>query len=290
MGRYATLNADTKDIINCLLPGIAANFGADNVVDVIPQEIRMRSWDCARRKHILAETEDDPRNWGVQFLKDLVTISRLNGGNLTEFQDRLRAKVDVHIDEHPWCRLADIKEIREDYEHPPKPPGEVSPVEDSDGSTSEDDYHEELVEPELEKSKSGHRRRRNHEIYETRPQKQPKKRKHSHSTKRLRRDSSEGWERPDMSKRRRQSSRGESSTTPTRRNKGIADRQEFIESSDDDDDDRTLEEIEAATKVARAEFKLRELEHKLAKMRKKVGRSSVETEGAGSMDEPKVLD
>jgi len=175
MGRYATLNADTKDIVNCLLPGIAANFGVTNVVDVIPENIRMRAWDCDRRKHIIAETEDDPRNWGVQFLKDLVTISRLNNGNLSEFQEKLKFKVQQHENEHPWCRLADIKEIREDYENPPRQEGEVDAADPSSESSSEDSYHEELVEPAKDPSQ---KRRRNHEVYEARPQpKQAKNRK-----------------------------------------------------------------------------------------------------------------
>lgn len=178
MGRYATLNADTRDIVNCLLPGIAASFGVVNVVDVIPQDIRMRAWDCDRRKHIIGETEDDPRNWGVQFLKDLVTISRLNNGSLPEFHEKLRTKVNKHEDEHPWTRLADIKEIREDYEAPQRPAGEDIDTRgetSSYESSSADSYYEELVEPVVDK-KSG-RRPRNHEVYEARPQKQPKKRK-----------------------------------------------------------------------------------------------------------------
>jgi hypothetical protein len=174
--RRASLNADTKDIVNCLLPGIAANFKVDNVVDIIPQDIRMRAWDCDRRKHIVGQTEDDPRNWGVQFLKDLVTISRLNSGNLTEFQEKLRAKIVTHDDDHPWCRLADIKEIREDYEAPPPRAGEKIEVSSSDDSTSGDSYFEELAEPDRVPGKKG-RKPRNHEVYEARPQKQPKKRK-----------------------------------------------------------------------------------------------------------------
>jgi hypothetical protein len=86
MGRYETLNDDSKDVVNCLLPGIAANFGLTEVADVIPLDIRMREWDCDRKEHVKDKAEDDPRNWGLQFLKDLITISRIKKGQLDEFQ------------------------------------------------------------------------------------------------------------------------------------------------------------------------------------------------------------
>jgi hypothetical protein len=43
------------------------------------------------------------------------------GGNLKEFHERLRAKVDEHETKHPWCHLNDIKAIKDDYEHPDRP-------------------------------------------------------------------------------------------------------------------------------------------------------------------------
>ncbi|KAF9692550.1 hypothetical protein EKO04_009607 [Ascochyta lentis] len=166
MGRFSTLNADTQDLVNCLLPVLATDFHVKTALEIIPADIRMRAWDCERRDHIKDQTENDPRNWGVQFLKDLKSIARLNGGNLEEFQARLRAKVDKHEAKHPWCRLSDIKEIKDEYEHPnrPKPPSERE-----SSVSSIDSYLQELHEPDLPKgTKQG--RKRNHEIYETRLQ------------------------------------------------------------------------------------------------------------------------
>jgi hypothetical protein len=172
MGRFATLNADTKDLVNCLLPALAASFKVPSCLDIIPEDIRMRAWDCERRDHIKDQTENDPRNWGVQFLKDLMAISRLKNGDIDVFHADLRAKVALHEPKHPWCRLADIRELKDEYEHPDRPK-EV--VEDSSGTTSTDSYLEELHEPDLPRgSKRG---RRNHEIYEARVQESHKRRK-----------------------------------------------------------------------------------------------------------------
>lgn len=172
MGRFSTLNADTQDLVTCLLPALAAAFSVDSALDIIPSDIRMRKWDCERRDHIKDQTENDPRNWGVQFLKDLKSIARLNGGSLNEFHERLRAKVQSHADKHPWCRLADIKEIRADYENPER----LEPQSASESSVSSvDSYLEELHEPDLPKG-TKRMRKGNHEIYETRIQ-PPTKRK-----------------------------------------------------------------------------------------------------------------
>jgi hypothetical protein len=170
MGRFETLNADTQDLVNCLLPALATSFGLKDPVDIIPEDIRMRAWDCERRDHIKDETENDPRNWGVQFLKDLMSISRIKGGNLALFQADLRAKVDLHEEKHPWARLTDIKEIKDEYEHPNRPP---PVVEESPGTSSTDSYLEELHEPDLP---PGMKRGR-HEVYEARVQESQKRRK-----------------------------------------------------------------------------------------------------------------
>lgn len=166
MGRFETLNADTQDLVNCLLPALADSFGVKSALEIIPVDIRMRAWDCERRDHIKDQTENDPRNWGVQFLKDLKSIARLNGGDLKEFHTRLRAKVQLHEPKHPWCRLADIKELKDEYEHPDRP----EPQPESDSSVSSiDSYLEELHEPDLPRG-TKRSRNPNHEIYETRVQ------------------------------------------------------------------------------------------------------------------------
>ncbi|KAF1920124.1 hypothetical protein BDU57DRAFT_463758 [Ampelomyces quisqualis] len=196
MGRFETLNADTQDLVNCLLPALAASFGLSDPVDIIPEDIRMRAWDCERRDHIKDQTENDPRNWGVQFLKDLKAISRLKNGDLALFQADLRAKVALHEPKHPWARLNDIREIKDEYEHPNR----VKPVvEDSPGTSSTDSYLEELHEPELPPGmKNG--RKRYHEIYEARVQ--PKRRK----VARLRRGEEGGFHRVDKTKQRAKTS------------------------------------------------------------------------------------
>ena len=77
MGRFDTLNNETKDLVECILPALAQSFEITDCKEIIPEDIRMRAWDCERRDHIKDKTENDPRNWGVQFLKDLRAISRL---------------------------------------------------------------------------------------------------------------------------------------------------------------------------------------------------------------------
>jgi hypothetical protein len=170
MGRFDTLNADTQDLVNCLLPALATSFGLTDPVNIIPEDIRMRAWDCERRDHIKDETENDPRNWGVQFLKDLMAISRIKKGDLATFQADLYAKVALHEPKHPWARLSDIKEIKDEYEHPNRPP---PLVEESAGTSSTDSYLEELHEPDLP---PGMKRGR-HEVYEARVQESHKRRK-----------------------------------------------------------------------------------------------------------------
>jgi hypothetical protein len=164
MGRFDTLNNETKDLVECILPALAQSFEITDCKEIIPEDIRMRAWDCERRDHIKDKTENDPRNWGVQFLKDLRAISRLKNGNLDQFQVDLRAKVALHEPKHPWCRLADIKELKLDYEHPER----LIQVdkEESTEESSEDDYFEELVEPD--QPKGSKKRRGNHELYEAR--------------------------------------------------------------------------------------------------------------------------
>lgn len=165
MRRFETLNPETKDLVQCLLPALASSFGVSDPLDIIPEDIRMRAWDCERRDHIKGETENDPRNWGVQFLKDLMAISRLKNGDLAAFQADLYAKCALHEPKHPWCRLNDIRELKDEYEHPERK--NKAEVEESSESSSTDSYFEELVEPDALK---GTKRRRGgiHEVYEAR--------------------------------------------------------------------------------------------------------------------------
>lgn len=172
MRRFETLNPETKDLVQCLLPALATSFRVASAVDIIPQDIRMRAWDCERRDHIKEETENDPRNWGVQFLKDLMAISRLKNGDLATFQADLRAKVALHEPKHPWCRLADIREIKDEYEHPERK-NQVE-VEESSESSSTDSYFEELVEPD--RPRGTKRRNGAHEVYEARVMEKRRKR------------------------------------------------------------------------------------------------------------------
>lgn len=169
MGRFETLNADTQDMVTCLLPALATAWNVKDPVDIIPEDIRMRAWDCDRRDHIKNQTENDVRNWGVQFLKDLMAIARIKKGVLDTFHADLREKVETHEDKHPWCRLSDIRKIRDEYENPNrKKPKPDEPEEDS----STDSYLEELHEPDLA---PGEKRKRGHEVYEARVQ--PSRRK-----------------------------------------------------------------------------------------------------------------
>ncbi|KAL1793180.1 hypothetical protein ACET3X_008162 [Alternaria dauci] len=195
MGRFDTLNSETKDLVECLLPALAKSFGLTDCKDIIPEDIRMRAWDCERRDHIKDKTENDPRNWGVQFLKDLKAISRIKNGNLEQFQADLRAKVALHEPKHPWCRLADIKELKLDYEHPERLTRIVE--EESSEESSEDPYFEELVEPD--QPKGAKKRRGNHEIYEARVMQKRRKQPPA----RLRRSESGGFQRHDKNANKR---------------------------------------------------------------------------------------
>jgi hypothetical protein len=187
MGRYETLNPASKDVVNCLLPGIAANFEIDNVVDVIPADIRMREWDCERKEHIIDQPENDPRNWGLQFLKDLVTISRIKKGQLAEFHDDLGTKVenhDPHEKPHPWARLADIKDLKEDYEHPGRRQEKLdalAAVPIYEESSTDESYYELVEREEVGPKKRGRPpgSTRDRERYEPRHQKVKVKRKWS---------------------------------------------------------------------------------------------------------------
>lgn len=180
MGRYETLNAETQDMVDAILPAIAKAFHVDDVKDIVPEDIRMRCWDCDRRDHIKDQTEDDPRNWGVQFLKDLRTIARLNGGDLDAFQEMLRARVAKHEENHPWARLADIKEIKAKLENP-NVQSDVDNGEDEGAQSSDDDQRYQLMQlVDAELPKGAKRRNRNIEMYEARPQPKKRKRKLDH--------------------------------------------------------------------------------------------------------------
>ncbi|KAF2854760.1 hypothetical protein T440DRAFT_464904 [Plenodomus tracheiphilus IPT5] len=204
MGRFETLNAETQDLVECLLPALAASFKVNDVVDIIPQDIRMRQWDTERRDHIKSKTENDPRNWGVQFLKDLKTIARLTGGDLQKFHEELYEKVALHEESHPWCRLADIKEIKLDCENPGRKEAMANPVQVISEDSSTDSYLEELVEPDMPRGSS---KRSRHEVYEARVQESSKRRKKA----RLRRADDGGFIRPDKAyKQQRSEDRGTS--------------------------------------------------------------------------------
>ncbi|KAJ4301042.1 hypothetical protein N0V90_003132 [Kalmusia sp. IMI 367209] len=201
MGRFATLKPETQDMVNAMLPAIASAFKIDpaDFKEIIPEDIRMREWDCERRDHIKDKTDDEPRNWGVQFLKELQAIARLNGGDLAAFQTVLRAKVAKHAEKHPWARLEDIKEIKAKYQNPEIPSEDDRDPDayESDSESSLDSYLEELVEQELPK---GVKRGRN-ETYESRVQGYGKVRK-PRKPVRLRRDDSAGWDRRGKDKGR----------------------------------------------------------------------------------------
>lgn len=245
MGRFETLNADTRDLVNCLLPALAASFHISDPVDIIPEDIRMRAWDCERRDHIKDQTENDPRNWGVQFLKDLMAISRLKKGDLNIFQTDLRAKVVAHEEKHPWCRLSDIKELKDEYEHPNRPKV-VEP--ESSGTSSTDSYLEELHEPDLP---PGIKRGRRHEVYEARVQPSHKRRKckfHLSSSQvyyltladgRLRRSEEGGFERKEKIKGRSKARYSDERSTPGSNHPTVRRPSRIIESDGEETNDST---------------------------------------------------
>ncbi|KAI8935812.1 hypothetical protein NX059_007329 [Plenodomus lindquistii] len=198
MGRYDTLNAETKDLIECMLPALAQAYGVNDVVDIIPEDIRMRQWDTDRRDHIKNKTENNPRNWGVQFLKDLKTIQRLSNWDLATFHRELYEKVAKHDEKHPWARLTDIKELRLDVENPGRKERLANPVQVISEDSSTDSYFEELVEPDMPRGAS---KRGRHEVYEARIQESSKRRKKA----RLRRAADGGFVRIEKGFKRQQS-------------------------------------------------------------------------------------
>lgn len=199
MGRYETLNEETKDLVECLLPALAKSYKVNDVVDIIPHDIRMRQWDTDRRDHIKDRTENDPRNWGVQFLKDLKTINRITNWDLAKFHAELYEKVALHEDTHPWCRLADIKEIKLDCENPGRKEAMANPVQVISEDSSTDSYFEELVEPDLPRGSA--KRKGRHEVYEARVQESSKRRKNA----RLRRADGGGFIRLEKGNKKQRS-------------------------------------------------------------------------------------
>ncbi|KAF2112426.1 hypothetical protein BDV96DRAFT_602333 [Lophiotrema nucula] len=196
--RFETLNPQTQDLVDCLIPGIVSNWGLENILDAIPEEIRMRKWDCAKKDHILNEAENDARNWGVSFLKDLLTISRLTKGQLEVFQNDLRAGLDKAKGSHSWTRLKDIKELKKKYDGSAAVPSDSdsdvvigSGALSSDESTTEDD----VVEPMSKK------RGRPLKKESKSKRKANKRRKEVSPPARLRRSSDISWERRDKSRR-----------------------------------------------------------------------------------------
>ncbi|KAF2015909.1 hypothetical protein BU24DRAFT_187617 [Aaosphaeria arxii CBS 175.79] len=260
MGRYETLNSNTKDLVNCLLPGIASNFEIEDVIEVIPEDIRMRKWDCERREHIKDAAEDDPRNWGVQLLKDLITISRLKQGNLAEFQADLRAQILPHEEKHPWVRLADIKEIKDRYEKPERAEEELD-VQEEEASESDYDYQlEELVELEERPRKRG--RRSNAENDSERFQaRQVTNRGRKSKTKRLRRDPSVGWERPGR----------HNYPHPARSEESYDRSVSAVPVNADELDDMSVEELQAHLELAEAELRTARMRATLLGKRRRLG-------------------
>ncbi|KAL5379093.1 hypothetical protein DPSP01_008725 [Paraphaeosphaeria sporulosa] len=205
MGRFETLKPETQDMVNAIIPAIASSYKIDpeNFKDIIPEDIRMRQWDCERRDHIKDKPEDEPRNWGVEFLKSLQAIARLNGGDLGAVQARLRELVAKHDEKHPWARLEDIRQIKAECLNPRlRNPNAQEPASESSSDDSLDSYLEELVEQDLPK---GMKRGQN-EAYESRVQGwwKPAKPKKPKKPVRLRRDPDVGWDRrgKDKSKSR----------------------------------------------------------------------------------------
>ncbi|KAF2749459.1 hypothetical protein M011DRAFT_484886 [Sporormia fimetaria CBS 119925] len=152
-GRYDTLNQGSKELVNCLIPRIASHFSLKDIVDIIPADIRMRAWDIERREHIYTKSEDDPRDWGVQFLRVLVAISALRPEKLDEFQEDMRKKVERHGDSHPWVRLADLKELKDEYEGRPKSTGRKK--KGGKGEKEDDEDWEEEKEVKKSRKKTG---------------------------------------------------------------------------------------------------------------------------------------
>lgn len=141
-------------MVNAMLPAIASSFKIDpaNFADIIPEDIRMRQWDCARRDHIKDKPENEPRNWGVEFLKSIQAIARLNGSDLDAFQTRLREIVAKHAEKHPWTRLEDIRQIKAECQNPAlRNSNAQEQASESSSDDSLDSYLEELVEQDLPK-------------------------------------------------------------------------------------------------------------------------------------------
>lgn len=143
-------------MVKAMLPAIASsyNIDVDNFKDIIPEDIRMRQWDCERRDHIRDKPENDGRNWGVEFLKLLAAVARLNDGNLPLLQERLREKVEKHAEKHPWARLEDLRIVKAEFQNPAlRDPKLPQPESSSDDSL--DSYLEELVDQDLPRGMRG---------------------------------------------------------------------------------------------------------------------------------------
>jgi hypothetical protein len=168
--RYTSLKVESRILVDSMIPTIASNFALPSTVDAIPAHIRMRAWDCDRKEHIRTASEDDVRNWGLQFLKDLLTISTIKKGKVDEFHADLGKKVEWRVKKeeevgfpggpHPWVKLQDIKEMKAFYENPEKN-GPLIPDPEGEGgdggyeSVSEESYYELVEEEDGGKKKRG---------------------------------------------------------------------------------------------------------------------------------------
>lgn len=137
-------------MIKAMLPAIASAYkiDVDHFEDIIPDDIRMRIWDCERRDHLKDQPENDPRNWGVEFLKLLAAVARLNGNDLPLLQERLREKVEKHAEKHPWVRLDDLRTVKAEFQNPALRNPEL-PQPESSSDDSMDSYLEELVDQDV---------------------------------------------------------------------------------------------------------------------------------------------
>ncbi|KAF2804531.1 uncharacterized protein BDZ99DRAFT_481012 [Mytilinidion resinicola] len=114
--KYALLTRMSQIHVDGLIPQIAANWNQPSILDCIPAEIRYRIHD--NNGKVTEEPENNPQNWGIQFLKELFDLSDHTKGRLEDVQRELAAEVRKRQEGWggaPWLRDWDVIEVHKRF-------------------------------------------------------------------------------------------------------------------------------------------------------------------------------
>ncbi|KAF2494563.1 hypothetical protein BU16DRAFT_618631 [Lophium mytilinum] len=112
--KYSSLTRMSQIHVDGLIPQIAANWGQPSILDCIPAGIRYRIHDDNGKA--TDEPENNPQNWGIQFLKELFDLSDHTKERFEEVRQELVAAFRKRREEGiggdtPWLRDWDVIEV-----------------------------------------------------------------------------------------------------------------------------------------------------------------------------------